>query len=168
MLRKRAEELWNVQHVEVSQFSRLKGLLRLEDGRIHLSCADFGECYTGSWKWRDYTTVFDIIPETGEWHMVNFRVQGAERSYAAGLLPDGRFALLKNESGYRILAQTEFAWKAGEKYRIRCSAAGGRIDVSVGGRHLSFADTVRPYLYGAVGLSVRQGSHLSCPSITVS
>lgn len=165
---KETEEQWNVQHVEVSQFSRLKGLLRLEDGRIHLSCADFGECYTGSWKWRDYTAVFDIVPETGEWHMVNFRVQGAERSYAAGLLPDGRFALLKNESGYRILEQTDFAWKAGEKYRIRCSAAGSRIDVSVGDRHLSFTDPVRPYLYGAAGLSVRQGSHLSCMSITVS
>ena len=48
--------------------------------------------------------------------MVNVRVQGAIRSYAVGLLPDGKAAILKNDNGYRILAENPFDWGCGKEY----------------------------------------------------
>ena len=161
------EEHWNTTHIEVSQFSRLKGLLYLEDGMLQLSCADFGECYTGGYIWEDYTAEFDIIPVSGEWHMVNIRVRGAEHSYSAGLLPDGKFALLKNDGGYKVIVQTDLNWKNGEEYIIRCSADGNRISASVNGHELSCTDNETVIKNGAVGLSVRNGSHISCKSIRI-
>ena len=40
--------------------------------------------------------------------MVNVRVQGAIRSYAVGLLADGKIAILKNDNGYRVLTDAPF------------------------------------------------------------
>ena len=161
------EEHWNVSHSEVSQFSRLKGLLYLEDGMLQLSCADFGECYTGGYTWEDYAAEFDIIPVSGDWHMVNIRVRGAEHSYAAGLLPGGKFALLKNDGGYKVITQTDIKWKKGEEYIIRCAADGNRISASVNGYELNCTDNDEVIKNGAVGLSVRNGSHMSCRSVRI-
>lgn len=101
-------EVWTGLHKEVSQFTRLKGHLYLDQGALHLSCADFGEAYTGRYDWKDYTAVFEMTPLTGENNMVNVRVQGAIRSYAVALLADSKIALLKNENGYRVLTETAF------------------------------------------------------------
>ena len=96
------EEQWTVLHKEISQFTKLKGLMYLNDGEMHLSCSDFAEAYTGRHDWGDYRAKFFFTPLTGKHHMVNVRVQGAIRSYAVGLLPDGKAAILKNDNGYRI------------------------------------------------------------------
>ena len=45
------EEVWTGLHREISQFTKLKGLMYLEDGELHLSCADFAEAYTGRHDW---------------------------------------------------------------------------------------------------------------------
>ena len=82
------EEAWTVLHREISQFTRLKGISCLENGQLHLSCADFGEVYTGGSDWKDYKARFLITPSAGDFHLVNVRVQGAVRSYAAGFLPE--------------------------------------------------------------------------------
>ena len=99
------EEEWTVLHREVSQFTRWKGLSFLEDGNLHVSCGDCGEVYTGGHDWKDYEARFVITPAAGEYHLVNVHVQGARRSYAAGLLPDGRAGILKNQGGYRLLQE---------------------------------------------------------------
>ena len=101
------EEQWTVLHKEISQFTKLKGLMYLNDGEMHLSCSDFAEAYTGRHDWGDYRAKFFFTPLTGKHHMVNVRVQGAIRSYAVGLLPDGKAAILKNDNGYRILAEQD-------------------------------------------------------------
>ena len=110
------EEQWTVLHKEISQFTKLKGLMYLNDGEMHLSCSDFAEAYTGRHDWGDYRAKFFFTPLTGKHHMVNVRVQGAIRSYAVGLLPDGKAAILKNDNGYRILAETPFDWGCGKEY----------------------------------------------------
>lgn len=161
-------ELWNTFHKEISQFTRFKGLTYLECGSLHLSCADYGECYTGKDTWTDYSASFGVTPIKGQYHMVNFRVQGAEKSYAAGLLPDGTFALLKKKHEYTILKRTEFEWKIGKKYTITCSVEKNDITVSVEDAVLNFTDEKDTYYRnGAVGLSVMEGSHLSCEEISI-
>lgn len=158
-LEREREEWWTAVHREVSQFTKLKGLMYLEDGRLHLSCADFAEAYTGRHDWEDYRAEFTFTPLTGEDHSVNVRVQGAIRSYAAGFLSGGRFALLKNDNGYRVLAQTPFAWEQGREYTVAVTVKGNEIRAQVGDTALCAVDEERPYLKGAVGVSVRNGSH---------
>lgn len=162
------EEVWNPLHTEISQFTRLRGLAYLEGGRLHLSCADSGEVYTGRHDWRDYQTEFWLTPVAGASHRVLIRVQGAMRCYAAGFEKDGRLCLYKKEKTYRRLAECEFCWNMGEEYRILLSAQEGRITVSVNGsRLLAFEDRENPYLEGAAGIAVEDGSHCCCRRIIV-
>ena len=163
------EDHWVRHHREITQFTRLKGLWYLKDNEAHLSCADFGEAYTGRYDWTDYTTSFELKPVTGDYHWVNVRVQGAIRSYAAGFSPGGKFCLYKNENGYRLLTEKNFPWEKGKKYTISVSVKGGEIRAAVDGNELLvYTDTERPYLQGGIGFSVREGSHCAYSGIKVS
>ncbi|MDR2501230.1 MAG: ADP-ribosylglycohydrolase family protein [Treponema sp.] len=161
-------DVWHPLHREVTQFSRLNGLWYLDSGAAHLSCAGFGEVYTGRHDWEDYTASFTLTPLTGEDHRVIVRAQGASRSYAAGFAGGGKFRLYKNEKGWRTLAEIAFGWEAGKTYRITVRAQGPALAVSVDGNALlSRADDDAPYLRGAIGLSVQNGSHCACHAISV-
>jgi ADP-ribosylglycohydrolase len=162
------EEVWTGLHREIRQFSRLKGLWYLEGAYAHLSCADFGEVYTGRHDWRDYTASFTVKPLTGNDHYVNVRVQGALRSYAAGFAGEGKLVFEKNENPYRRLAEIPFAWEPGREYTIKVSARGNRFTVSVDGReYISYTDAANPYLSGCIGLSVRDGSRCALREIRI-
>ncbi|WP_130838578.1 ADP-ribosylglycohydrolase family protein [Lachnoclostridium sp. Marseille-P6806] len=162
-----SEDFWNGLHREISQFTRLKGLMYLADRELHLSCADFAECYTGRYDWKDYRVQFTITPHTGEFHMVNFRVQGAIRSYAVGLLPGNKVAILKNENGYRVLTEALSYWRKEAPVTIDVTVKGDVIRASVNGAQLEYVDNDRPYLTGQIGISVRDGSHVSLSRISV-
>ncbi len=161
-------EIWTDIHREISQFTRLKGLFYLENGKAHLSCADLGEAYTGHYGWEDYAASFCMEPVCGENHYVCLRVQGGVRGYFAGFESGGKFVLLKNtRSGLQHLAEAPFTWQAGTEYTIEACAEGNRITASVQGVTLTAVDDARPYLTGSVGLAVRGGSHLCCTSIEI-
>jgi ADP-ribosylglycohydrolase len=165
---KTREDKWTVQHHEIVQFSRLKGLWYLEGNEAHLSCGDFGEVYTGRHDWTDYTASFELRPVIGNDHFVNVRVQGAIRSYSAGLTRGGKLGLYKNENGYRKLHEENFLWKEGDYYTITVGVKGAHITVSINGKELiTYTDKERPYLYGSIGLSVRDGSHCAYRKIKV-
>lgn len=162
------EEIWPGLHREIRQFTRLKGLLYLEGGQMHLSCSDFAEAYTGRYDWKDYMSTFTFTPLNEGQHMLNVRVQGAMRSYAAGFLPGGRFAILKNEGGYRVLAETAFDWHSGQEYVISIHACGNRIEANVeNGPSLAVNDDISPYLRGSIGVSVKKGGHSKYREIKV-
>lgn len=164
---KSTEEIWGA-YKEISQFTRLKGLLYLENEQLHLSSSDFGEAYTGAYDWADYTAAFTLSPVTGECHMVNVRVQGAIRSYAAGLVKNGKLAFFKNENGYRQLAETDFQWETGKTYTIAISAQSATFRICVDGKELlQVTDENSPYLSGSIGLSVQNGSHCAYKGICV-
>lgn len=99
-LAKSAMEVWSFSQREIRQFTKLKSLTWLSSDRLHLSCADFGEVYTGGYGWEDYTAAFHIRPECPGSHMVNVRVKGAIRSYAAGFYALGKLGFYKNENDY--------------------------------------------------------------------
>lgn len=154
------QEQWTNCHWEISQFTKLKGLIYLENGEMHLSCADFAEAYTGRHDWKNYQAEFTFTPLIGEYHMVNVRVQGAIRSYAVGLLPEKRIGILKNDNGYCVMREALFEWENGKEYTITVRVEKNQItawvdDVEV----LEFMDTQRPYLQGAIGVALQQGSH---------
>lgn len=161
------EEYWNSRHIEIEQFTRLKGITYLKEGFLHLSCHDFAEMYTGHLNWDDYSATFFMTPCLGDDHYVNFRVQGAIRSYAVGF-SKGKLNLMKNENGYRILLQKEYEWNVGTEYIITTTVKGNTIAIFVNGKEeFNYIDEINPYLNGGIGLSVRNGSHCSYMAISV-
>ena len=158
-------EVWPGLHREISQCTRLKGLAWLEDDALHLSCDDFGEVYTGSHTFKDYTASFEITPVFGTWHGVLIRVQGGIRTYGAALLPDGRFGIVKNDGSYSVAACTDFPWENGRSYTITVTAKGSQLKACVRDENhticadVSWSDNEHVYSHGGIGFAVREGSH---------
>lgn len=162
-------EFWTPLHTEISQFTKLKGIMYLENANLHLSCSDYAEAYTGSHDWKNYSVTAILEPCTGTNHYLNFRVQGAIRSYAVGLMNDGQVALLKNSNGYQILQSANYSWQIGQSIKIEVKLNDNQIAVCIDGSDiLSFSDLDNPYLKGSIGLSVHQGSHCKYREISVS
>ena len=138
----------------ISQWTFLRGHWRLEDGAYHGSGASVSESYTADPAWRDLVFEVDLVPVAGTSHNINVRVQGARRSYAVGLAPDNRVVIHKNARGYRPVAEVNFAWERGVRYRLRVAAVGATITVTLND-HMSLAwtDPDGPYLNGQIGLS---------------
>lgn len=153
-------EVWDPLHKEVSQFTYLKGIWTLEDGKLSGSCCDFGEAYTGNYDWQDYVFEAAVIPVTGEFHNINFRIQGAVRSYACGLAPEGKLNLYKNDNGYKVLNTVDYKWEYNKKYKLKVEVRGSRINISCNDMALiEYDDTNKPYMKGQIGASVLKGSH---------
>lgn len=160
-------EVWTALHQEVSQFTCLKGRFCLTDGAADLSCADFGEAYTGRYDWDDCEAEFLLEPLMGEEQFACVRVQGGVRSYFAGF-SHGKLVLLKNtRRGLAGLAAAPFEAKAGEPVALRVTANGNRLTAQAGDTRIEAVDGDRPYLRGGVGLAVRGGSRLRCRRIAV-
>ncbi|HPX92793.1 MAG TPA: ADP-ribosylglycohydrolase family protein [Bacillota bacterium] len=161
-------DVWSQTHRTLAQFSRLKGNHYLDNGRMHLSAADFAEIYTGSHDWRDYEVTFELTPLAGPEVRVNFRVQGAMRCYAVAFLEGDRICLLKNDSGYSSLLSRPFVWQQDESYTITVRAKKAAYTVFVNGEQVfSYVDDHEPFLYGAIGYSAFRGSRLSSHGFSV-
>ncbi len=149
----------------ISQWTRLRGYWRIEDGAYHGSGPDCCESYTGDLAWKDYRVSVELVPIIGDHHGINVRVRGALRSYAVGLAPDGRVALYKKDREYCEIASVPFAWMHGEAYRLSITARGADlaaeiVSVNDGGHAaLHWRDDRAPYLSGQVGLSTWNGGH---------
>lgn len=152
----------------ISGWTYLRGYWRLEAGAYHGSGPGVSETYTGADDWGDLTLTVDLVPQTGEHHNVNLRVQGARRSYAIGLAPGGRVVVYKNAGGYSAVAETPFEWESGRRYRLRVSADGPTLSIAVDGRDLlTYTDASEPYLTGQIGLSTFAGSHCRFERVAV-
>lgn len=153
-------DVWQGLHQEVSQFTYLNGIWLLENGELSGSCSNYAEAYTGGYDWTDYSFEATLKPKMGEYHNINFRVQGAIRSYGVGLAPNNKIVLYKNANGYNVLAEKSYEWEPGKAYRIKVEVYGQKITVYTGGSFsLEYFDEDKPYLYGQIGASVQKGSH---------
>lgn len=148
----------------ISQWTQLRGYWRLEaDHHYHGSGLGLNETYTGDLAWKDYTVTVRLVPEVGDYHNVNVRVQGALRSYAVGLGPNGQ-AVLYRKAGqdYTPVQTVDFPWQHGETYTVTITALGDHLQAAIqGGTQeavLSWHDPA-PYLTGQVGLSTWHNSH---------
>lgn len=148
-------DTWNTLHINVHGFSYLRGHWRMENGAMIGSYAmEPAETYTGNHKWKDLEVTTVLEPHSGNYHNVNFRVQGAMRSYAAGFGPDKKIVLYKNDYGYQILSEEDFPWEFGKSYTIKISLCQNEIKVFVDGKeYISCTDENHPYLNGCIGFS---------------
>ncbi|QGH36241.1 hypothetical protein GI584_20315 [Gracilibacillus salitolerans] len=163
-------EHWNNLHKEVSQLTYLRGLWTLNEqsliGTYHAD--EPSEAYTGDLNWKDYQLQLAVTPEIGDYHLMNFRVQGAMRSYAVGLGPDNSLILLKKNLEYQELDRVTFPWKHGEKYIININVSGSNITVEVNNEvMIQFEDKNNPYLSGQLGFSLMNGSRAKYHSLRV-
>jgi ADP-ribosylglycohydrolase len=148
----------------ISQWTRLRGYWRLEDGAYH--GGGIGECesYSGDIHWTDYTLEAELVPLAGDYHNINARVGGALRSYTFGLAPDGQITLYKKNRQYTSVASAPFAWEHGIAYRLRLTAQGNTLTAAVTAPdgqigQLTWTDADTPYLSGQIGLSTWGGGH---------
>ena len=148
----------------ISQWTRLRGYWRLEDGACAGSGIGKSELYTGDVTWTDYAVEADVVPVIGDHHYINVRVQGALRSYAFGLAPDNTVALYKNDKGYSEVATAPFDWSEGETYTLAVQTNGDTLmatvtDAKGQSQSLTWQDEEQAYLHGQIGLSTWDGSH---------
>ncbi|MDI4645147.1 ADP-ribosylglycohydrolase family protein [Cohnella hashimotonis] len=163
-------ERWNGVHQEVSQLTYLRGIWTLEEGELSASYAgEPAEAYTGQLHWSDLDIEAELVPKLGHAHMINFRVQGAIRSYAFGLGGSGAKAvLLKNDNGYRELASWPYAWRHGDSYKLVVKMRGNHFAMHINDDLvLEFTDDDRPYGKGMVGFSSHENSHTHYKYLTV-
>ncbi len=156
----------------ISQWTRLRGYWRLEDGAYHGSGVGECESYSGDIQWSGYTLEASLIPLIGDHHLINVRVQGALRGYAFGLAPDNRIALYKKDTTYRMVASAPFVWTHGTTYRLRLTPQVNTLDALVSASDgtmeaIYWKDTESPYMYGQIGLSTWHGGHTRFESIRV-
>jgi ADP-ribosylglycohydrolase len=157
----------------ISGWTYLRGYWRMQDGAYHGSGPGINESYTGDVDWQDLRYTLRLTPLVGLNHHLNFRVQGALRSYAFGLAPGDQLALYKNEKGYRLITQVPFQWSHGASYTLWVQASrnriqGGVIDAASGAIQLiDWHDDDHPYLNGQIGLSNFAGCHTRYESIDV-
>ncbi|NGP45702.1 hypothetical protein G4V62_12325 [Bacillaceae bacterium SIJ1] len=154
-------EKWNELHTEVSQFTYLRGIWTLENGELSGSYAgEPAEAYTGDVHWKNYEFAAEVIPQVGDYHQINFRVQGGVRSYAVGFAKNHKLTLYKNDVGYQVLANEDYEWQVGKKYLLKVRAIDQEFTVYVNDeRILQFTDNDSPYLTGQIGFSNFHGSH---------
>ncbi|MFN8375895.1 MAG: ADP-ribosylglycohydrolase family protein [Anaerolineae bacterium] len=146
----------------ISQWTRLRGYWRLENGAYHGSGVGECETYSGDIRWTDYTLETELMPLVGDYHNVNVRVQGALRSYAFGLAPNGKIALYRKDKVYEVLASAPFVWSHGVLYRLRVQVEGDTLTAHISDphgqtQHISAAD--KSYPSGQFGFSTWHGSH---------
>lgn len=156
----------------ISQWTRLRGFWRLDEGAYHGSGVGESETYTGDPAWTDIRVEVALVPLTGDYHNINARVQGALRSYALGLAPGGRLALYKKDRTYTQVAAADFAWTHGTRYHLTLTAQGDRLTATArdeGGSEqaLTWHDSAAPYRNGQIGLSTWHGSHTRYEAVRV-
>lgn len=149
---KERNEYWHSHHQEVSQFTYLRGIWKLEDGQLVGTGAAFAEAYTGSIDWTDIDFTATITPLVPGRVGIGFRVQGAMRSYCAAL-EDGRLRLMKNVNGeYRTLQEIPFVYAAGTPSTLQIVCEGADIRIYERDRMIiDYTDRENPYLSGCVG-----------------
>lgn len=117
----------------VTPFSTDHGAWDLYGGTMNLMRNEEAFAYTGNYYSTDYRASASVTPRHGASHLVTARAQGAKRFYAAGFDEKGKAVLLKNDFGFRTLAECDFPWEYDREYRMELECVKDRITFKVDG-----------------------------------
>ena len=134
----------------VTPFSMDHGAWTLEDGELKLLHLEPAFAYTGGYYAEDCEISASVTPRNGESHLLIGRALGAQRCYAAGLNGNGKLAILKNDFGFRILAEQSFEWEQDRSYQLTLRCTGERLTLLVNGEEILSAEDAG-YNHGMFG-----------------
>jgi len=143
----------------VSPFTFNRGKWVLENGKMKVLCLNSAEAYTGNYYTENVEIKADICPENGLSHNIAFRVKGAMMGYHVGFNGKNKVQLLKNDHGFKVLAEKEFKWEHGKRYEFEVCAVDNKFTVKINGKAVIMAqDNAKDYFkYGMYGYSLLQG-----------
>jgi ADP-ribosylglycohydrolase len=131
-------------------FSHNHGAWSIEEGYMQAITVDHAEAMTGNYFMKDVSVLGEVIPESGESHLISARVRGAIRGYYAGFDEKDRVAILLNNKSMTTLTSVEFKWEQGKKYNFELNLQGEDINFLIdGAKVLSVKDNTLGY--GMVG-----------------
>ena len=172
-----AERWQSSLHEEIRPFTRLKGNVYVQEDGVHISCADYGQIYTGDREWTDYQVVYEAALKRGGQFQFLARVQGSLRYVGVALLSGDRFALIQSrndEHGHEILAETPYIWKSGDTVRVQIQVKGQELTAKIDGQEeerlhviLQKPQDGSAITKGAIGVGVMSGSHMILKNLEV-
>ena len=145
---------WYSFHVEVPQCTYLRGQWRIENKALWGSGTDHCETYTGYYFWKDIAAETTFIPCRGEKFRFLFRLQGAERCYAA-TLEKGKLSIEKKDGAYVSLVSVPLEWQEGHPITLSISAQGNQLEACAGDVKAVCQDDA--YTYGQIGWGLENG-----------
>ncbi len=134
----------------ITPFAADHGAWEVEEDRLSLLRCGEAFAYAGNYYAGDYRISTEVEPVSGENHLLLIRAQGAMRGYALGFSGKGKAAIYKNDFGFVKLAETDYPWEAGQKYRFSAAAEGAEISLSIDDRQILCVED-RQYAYGMYG-----------------
>lgn len=154
----------------ISQWTRLRGYWRLEDGSYHGGGPGMNESYSGAPEWEDYHLQVQFIPLMGNYHGALVRVGGGQRGYAVGIEMGKHFVIYRNDGMYSPVTGMPYRWEYGQLYTMDISIRGPRIHAIISDgqnkEELEWFDE-SPYLRGQIGLYNWYGGHTRFSSVKV-
>ncbi|MEQ8671604.1 MAG: ADP-ribosylglycohydrolase family protein [Aggregatilineales bacterium] len=154
----------------ISQWTRIRGYWRIEDGAYHGSGTALCESYTGDPSWQDYQMTVNLVPLIGDYHGALVRVGGSRRGYAVCLSPENQLVIYRNDGKYEPVAQLPYEWELHQAYTLTVAVIGNVLTANISdgntGQALTWTDP-EPFLHGQIGLCTWHGSHTSFKSVSV-
>lgn len=145
-------------YASVSQFSNFKGHAYTDKSGLTVSCADRAAIFTGDIAWKDYAFTANITPlQLGVCEML-VRAQGALRSVAVQLSPDG-LKIVRTDMENTVLAECAHEFETGKAYEFTVTCSGNNVSVIENGETILSAETDLPR--GAIGFGARNGARMN-------
>lgn len=134
----------------ITPFAADHGAWEIEDGRLSLLRCGEAFAYAGNYYAGDCRITTEVEPVNGENHLLLMRAQGAMRGYALGFSGKGKAAIYKNDFGFIKLAETDYPWETGQKYKFSAVAEGTEISLYIDDRQVLRVEDGQ-YAYGMYG-----------------
>lgn len=118
----------------------------------------FGLLTQGHREWKDYRIVCRITPKMAVAGGIAVRAQGLRRWLAFVFSGENQVAIIKEQGGRKLLAQTTFPWEPFKDYDVEVEVKGSLIRAWIDGRLILTADDTDSSLTGgAFGFIVEEG-----------
>ena len=140
----------------LSRCSLTGGKWELHEDALHANldsnAGNYFLLYSGPYYSKDYKAETELIPVSGNSHLLIFRSIGAERGYFFGFQEENSAVLLKKDHKIKILKKAKYKWAKGKKYNISADILGKQIRCFINGKEIiSFYDE-ETFPYGMAGV----------------
>jgi ADP-ribosylglycohydrolase len=134
-------------------FSHNHGAWSIEEDYMQAITIDHAEAMTGNYFMKNVCVAGEIIPETGDSHLISARVQGALKGYYAGFDGKDTVSILLNNKSIKKVATAEFKWEYGKRYIFEFKLQDDELCLSIDGIEILRVND-NTLSYGMVGYAM--------------